>query len=398
MVCCFNLMAQTWAPVGVGVIGCDTLVSGLYADPVEAFSVYHGKLYIGGKFIYSGDRKMNNLACWNGKKIDTVGKGLDSVVCALYEYDGKLCIGGGFYKKIHGRQTAANLVQWKDTVGTWNEMGDGFSHSYYLGYSPAVFSFCKYKNELYAAGYFWQSGNDRSIKNVAEWDGQKWCKTAPMAEMVFCNWIDALQVYYQKLYMGGDILFHYNPDERNALPIRCWDGKKIEKVESKTDKVNGSDERNISIHNIGINTFAVYNGELYAGGTFDTIDGNHYNNIARWNDTCWSNVGEGIQSSFFTKIGVITAMAVYHNKLYVAGGFDSAGGKPALNVACWDGKQWSAVGNGLQLQGKHDFNGRVRCLAVYNDELYAGGLFNSSGKIQLRNLAVLHNNQSPKSK
>ena len=105
---CFNSMAQTWAPVGVGIASFNS--SDAYSDPVQAFSVYHGKLYMGGKFVYSGNRKMNSLACWDEKKIDTVGRGLDSMVSSLYEYKGKLCIGGGFYKKVNRLQTAANIV------------------------------------------------------------------------------------------------------------------------------------------------------------------------------------------------------------------------------------------------------------------------------------------------
>lgn len=393
---CFNLMAQTWAPVGVGVARWDSILPSAFSDPVQAFSVYHSKLYFGGKFIYSGNRKMNNVACWDGKKIDTVGRGVDSVVCALYEYNGKLCIGGGFYKKVHGLETAANVAQWRDTFGAWNQMGEGFTHLYYLGYSPTVLSFCEYQNTLYAGGYFWQSGNDTTIYNAAKWDAKKWCKVAPSAEMGFCTWINAMQVYNQKLYMGGEAYYCYTRRNRNAIGIRCWDGRKLEKVESKTNKVKVSNDRNSSRRNMGINAFAVYKGELYAGGTFDSVDGKHYNNIAKWNDTCWSDVGVGIHSSFFNPTGIISAMIVYHDKLYVAGEFDSAGGKPALNIACWDGKQWSAVGKGLKYNGTHGFNGRVRCLAVYNDELYAGGLFDSSGEVQLYNLAVLQNNQNKK--
>jgi hypothetical protein len=82
-------------------------------------------------------------------------------------------------------------------------------------------------------------------------------------------------------------------------------------------------------------------------------------------------------------------MAVYDGKLYVGGAFDSAGGKPAMNIAVWDGNSWSAVGEGLQAKKHNYFKGRVAALAVYKNELYAGGTFDFSGETKLCNLARL---------
>src|SRR5690606_14618418 len=57
--------------------------------------------------------------------------------------------------------------------------------------------------------------------------------------------------------------------------------------------------------------------------------------------------------------------------LYAGGSFTHVGGIPATNIARWDGKEWSAVGEGLE------GHPGVRALAVYDDgsgpALYAGG-------------------------
>src|SRR5262249_58666076 len=78
---------------------------------------------------------------------------------------------------------------------------------------------------------------------------------------------------------------------------------------------------NISGSN-SISALAAYNGELYAGGAFDSADGAPASKIAKWNGTAWSAVGTGMNS-------FVLALAVYNNELYAAGFFTMAGGNPA---------------------------------------------------------------------
>lgn len=71
--------------------------------------------------------------------------------------------------------------------------------------------------------------------------------------------------------------------------------------------------------------------------------------------------------------------------LYVGGQtFTTAGGQPANRVAKWNGKTWSAVGDGFA-------NGIVWKLAVFNDgtgdALYAFGTFTASGATPINRMA-----------
>ncbi len=116
--------------------------------------------------------------------------------------------------------------------------------------------------------------------------------------------------------------------------------------------------------NGGINSLAVYNSELYAGGSFTTAGGTTTNYIAKWNGSSWSAVGSGVN-------GEVNSLAVYNNALYVTGSFTSAGGSSAVRIAKWDGSSWSALGLGI--------GGEGYSLAVYNNELYVGGNFTSAG-------------------
>ncbi|MBK7573617.1 MAG: hypothetical protein IPI10_19225 [Bacteroidetes bacterium] len=55
------------------------------------------------------------------------------------------------------------------------------------------------------------------------------------------------------------------------------------------------------------------------------------------------------------------------------------GGVACNHIARWDGTSWYAVGDG--------FNQPVHALAVFNNELYAGGDFTSSGATTLNYIA-----------
>ncbi|MFA6295800.1 MAG: chitobiase/beta-hexosaminidase C-terminal domain-containing protein [Patescibacteria group bacterium] len=127
-----------------------------------------------------------------------------------------------------------------------------------------------------------------------------------------------------------------------------------------------------------VSALAVYNNELYAGGFFSSADGIVSNQIAKWNGTSWSKVGtEGMNAT-------ISSLAVYNNELYAGGDFTTADGNPAIKIAKWNGSTWSSVGTS-------GMSGRpvsiVSSLTVYNNELYAGGIFNTVDGIAVDGIA-----------
>jgi hypothetical protein len=131
-----------------------------------------------------------------------------------------------------------------------------------------------------------------------------------------------------------------------------------------------------------VKCMTVYNGNLFAGGTFTMAGGNPVNYIAKWNGTTWSAVGSGITGSPFP--GVLS-MAVYNGNLYVGGFFDTAGGNPVSSIAKWDGTAWSAVDSGITLGAN---TGLVTSLLVNNGNLCVGGSFNMAGGKTASNIAV----------
>ncbi len=370
-----NLSAQSWEPVGAGITRSDSNY-----DAVMALYSFHGRLYIGGKFVYSGTRKVNSLACWNGTKIDTVGKGVDSIVSCFAVYNGDLIIGGKFNKLLHTGRTS-NFIMWNDSSRNWSTLEGGLAWCKGCDNFLRVFSLCEFKNELYAGGGI-LGWDEEGIYCIEKWDGKKWTRLLKKTENALSSEIQigakALIMFRGKLYIGSSAISSHSLLE---IAIFSWDGSKMEFVgkEPKKGSLHMVDGFN---HISEIKAFAVHNGSLYAAGSFDSAQGKRVSNIAKWNDTNWSAVGTGVN-------GVIYSMTVFNNKLYVGGQFDSAGGKPANNIAVWDGNSWLAIGEGLQAKQHHYFKGRVAALAVYKNELYAGGTFDFSGTTPLNNLAKL---------
>ncbi len=376
-----DMTAQTWEPVGTGVTRSD-----LDYDAVMALYPFHNKLYIGGKFVYSGNRKVNSLASWNGTKIDTVGTGLDSIVSAFTEYKGQLCIGGGFYHRALLVRRAANVILWNDSTGVWTGMGAGLDDCKSCPLFPKVTTLNVYNGELMAGGAHTGWSAENNLVTLTKWTGDKWLPLYNNSKIYNISntgqYISSSTIYNGKLYFGYEDAYSMNA-HKNAVMI--WDGTQLKSI-SGSLAINNKITINLGAWVLAM---TVYNGDLYIGGFMRIGPGNNpLNGIMKCNDTVLTEVGKGVN-------GYVNSMAVYNGKLYVGGVFDSAGGKPARNIAVWDGKEWSAVGNGLEANPKHDFKGnvtfrgRVAALAVYKNELYAGGTFDFSGTTPLNNLAKL---------
>jgi len=107
---------------------------------------------------------------------------------------------------------------------------------------------------------------------------------------------------------------------------------------------------------------------IYIGGYFKIIAGVAAKNIAKWDGTAWSALGNGVTGDVYS-----IALDKSGN-VYAGGMFFSAGSVPAYYIAKWDGTAWSALGSGM--------NSFVHTLAIdENDNVYAGGIFTTAGGV-----------------
>jgi hypothetical protein len=95
-------------------------------------------------------------------------------------------------------------------------------------------------------------------------------------------------------------------------------------------------------------------------------------NVKMWTGSSWQNVGAGFNS-------YVNALAVYNNNLYAGGGFFTNGSSPDTCIAEWNGSSWTALGAGVY--------GGVNALAVYNGNLIAAGSISRTGNTSVNNIA-----------
>lgn len=117
--------------------------------------------------------------------------------------------------------------------------------------------------------------------------------------------------------------------------------------------------------------------DLYAGGRFWNAGGLRADNIAKWNGTTWSPLGGGTSQTVY-------ALATDGTSLFVAGDFSQVANSPDVwttvnYVAKWNGSTWSGLGSGMSF--------RVHALSVMGGNLYAGGWFTVAGGITANQIA-----------
>jgi trimeric autotransporter adhesin len=218
---------------------------------------------------------------------------------------------------------------------------------------------------LYAGGVFSESLGGPGNR-IVRWNGENW---APLGRGVSAP-VVALTVFNDgtgpALYVGGGFLRAGEVPDANA--IARWDGREWSALGTGMYRLGRYGYTDHVVKALA--EFDDGSGPaLYAGGGFAEAGGVPALNIARWDGSSWSPVGDGIP-------GEIRDLAVYDDGsgpvLYAGGALLIAGG-----VLRWDGVSWSPIG-----QGAHTTN----ALRVFDDGtgtgLYAGGLFNSIGGAQ----------------
>ncbi|MHC4414772.1 MAG: hypothetical protein ACYS0G_05765 [Planctomycetota bacterium] len=226
---------------------------------------------------------------------------------------------------------------------------------------------------LYAGGRFSSAGH-RPVNRIAKWDGHSWLPLGTGMD----DWVRALTFFDDgsgdgpALIAGGSFTTAGDVEANN---IARWNGTAWSPLGNGLD---GS-----------VRTLAVFDdGEtgpaLYAGGSFATADEGALNRIAKWDGRTWSELDSGMDDR-------VHALAVFDDgtgkgpALYAGGRFTTAGGATVNHIAKWDGSTWSPLDGGV--------DGTVYALAVFDDgtgtgpALYVGGFFSSAGETTVNYIA-----------
>ena len=279
---------------------------------------------------------------WQG-----LGGGINGIRCMFTDITNNMLYIGGSYNPSY---PLSGFLGWNGT--NW----DTLINKNPWGNIDPILCVNKFNEEIYIGGFVY----------LKKWNGSSWIVIENNPNGLISN----LCVINNELYVGG--IF----DSICGIAANCiakWDG-------------NTWTSLNFPLSNSpSIGSICEYKGELYVGGNFyssaypnDTIQ-----NIIRFDGYNWKSVGGGLHGG----MDEIGSMVIYKNELYVSGSFTKAHGNVGNYIQKWDGENWSDVGGGVMGYGGIG-NGQIRQLIVYNDKLYAVGVFQYAGGVPAQYIAL----------
>lgn len=394
------------------------LIGGGYATSLTPIA---GGLVAGGQFQSIGGVAAQNLAKWNGLTWQPVGTTIGRVD-AVTEYQGALVVGSesGIYKWTGSWQRVPSTANSSILRGVFRDLLAADNSLYVTGdfyavdnlgpayrfHNVAVFrgtdweqmtsglqgqggqptlgegtTLARVGSDIVVGGYFDTAGGEPA-QNVARWDGVAW---HPMD-----NGLDGIVrssvVLDGELFVGGG----WSPSDSGSMNVARWDGTSWASLSDASDgwitcstfgdgvtyvggqfkhldglpashvarQVNGAWEP-LGAGTDFISLFSgmtLHNGQLFVSASVPNTAGTA---ILRWDGSNWTPVATGISGS-------VNSLLSYNHQLVAGGNFSELNGMPILNIARWDGMQWSAMGVS---------HGNVRALLVHNGTLHAAGYF-----------------------
>ena len=303
----------------------DQHTTGVIGDGIYAWAYFDDgagpELYAAGNFTMASGVPASGLVRWNGSAFEALAAQPNSGVRALRVWDdgtGPALYAGGSFTSI-GATTAHRLAKYRG--GIWSQVGSGIDNGgvsvfdvFDDGSGPA----------LYVGGQFTSIGGQYQ-PGLTRWNGSAF------------TFVPGVQGGF-----GVSALAHYDDGSGPAL---------------------------------------------YAGGEFTAAGGVLAHSIARWNGITWSAVGSmPVQTTLI--VSALTVHAASSGTVLVAGGvFQPVSGNPSRNVAAWNGTAWSTLGDGLD--DPLTYSPDVFALASIDmgdgqgPSLYAGGQFTRMGTVPI---------------
>jgi hypothetical protein len=282
---------------------------------------------------------------------------------------------GGSFTRAGGLGTADYIARWNRSTNTWSALGSGISPGSTNAYVTAIQPFDFGAGERLVVGGQWaRAGTPVNTASLAMWTGTDWQE---MGTGWYSNGsgtvrgvVWSMAVWNNLLYVGGQLFPPGAGVPGGALAT--WDGGEWAAIPSTLS--------GFSPAIFGMAVFDDGSGAaLFAGGRFDSINGQPIPGLARWNGSTWSQVGGGL--TVMSSIMGIYELIVFDDgsgpALYASAynlripGQPAPGGFTSCQVIRWDGQNWSQVG------GQWLGTGIVEAFAAFDDgtgeALYIGG-------------------------
>jgi hypothetical protein len=343
-----------WSPLGAGI----GYFEGIFSQVVNVLLWNNGQLYAGGSFTNAGPVAATNLARWDGSTWSPVGGGVTgtagvltgSPVSALQFMGSDLYVGGRF-TIVGGNVSATNIARWNGSA--WSALSSGLRSAPNNG---PVSALAVLGTDLYAFGNFTNAGGV-TVSGLARWNGVNWSGFGTL------NGSRSRAVSQAgSIYVCGDfnVANYDTPSHVIANHIVRWDGASWHSVPSQ-----GGNGTHFVVQALGL-----ANDGLYAGGFFNAVGGMMARRIARWDGTTWHALGSGVDLEYNGNSLAVRAIRGRNNDVFVGGGFVTAGGFIANNIAKWDGANWSTLGYGV--------DSTVFAIETAGSDVYVGGGFTNA--------------------
>jgi hypothetical protein len=360
----WNTASNLWEPVGQGVTG---FVSSMIATG--------SGFYVSGGFLTARDsdgkvHNVNGVAFWNGARWDSLGNGLSPLGAAATDLTidaaGRLYCIGPFQGGVdgNGTQVPGKIVRWDGAH--WSNEAPGFS-------SLVIVTKIEVDSDDRLCAFVYDGTTFTQDLQVRDGSGV-WVKKGRFSGEVLSVIAGKPNLPNFGLYAGGLFTQILDPSTSQTFVItnnaRLVGGLWQEMVSAAAPPTG-------TVYALGLTPLqgsVSRVSQVYAGGSFGSIEGIPARNIARTDGLGWGPVGRGVN-------GTVYSIANAAGWVFVGGSFsevyDGDGNPVAVNnLALWNPStgRWSPVGGGV--------SGTVYALDAYIlaglVRLFAGGDFDSA--------------------
>ncbi len=364
------MLAQSWNALGqqIDLDESGSKINCLYNDGDSV-------LYVGGKFVRSEEgTTISKIARWDGHALLPVGCGFnwdcanpddlnayDGNVSSIVRFHDQLYAGGYFQNS--GQDTLFNVAKFNGA--TWESVGAGFD--FWVNRLVVI------EDTLYACGEFSLSGTT-PINGLAKWNESEWVAVhdLPQFGTFNANNVSCIAKYNNSIYVTGN----FSQDAVAFVDCAFWNGTEWDEVDE------GFFGGLMALGEMGI-----YDGELIITGAMsqDENSNNPGNGIVGWNGSQWNSFQEGTDDPTTTYTGTVYDMTIYDDRIYVVGNFYYAGGVPANQLAFWEVDHWCTFHDVTQISNEQT---NIRVVEVFKDTLYIAGPFDGiSGNSTIHGIA-----------
>jgi hypothetical protein len=356
-----------WNNLGHG----PTVTSAALNATVETLLPVGATMYVGGDFTNAGGvAAADHIAKWNGTTWSAVGNGLGDAASAVYAMavDGNRVFAGGSFQNAGGDPAADEIAVYDGSPAHWHSLHHDTTGSPIDG---PVFAMAIIGRTLYVGGGFDNADGLAAGDAIAAYniDSGTWSAMLPQnGELSTVS--SMVPDGAGGLFVGGGFLNAGGVDQADFV-AEWTGGTSWASLGADQAGTNGAlKDRVRGLSRSGSN--------LYVVGDFVDADGlPAADNIARWDGSHWSAMGNSVFSAGTSLRGVLAV----GGSVFVVGYFKNAGGNArADSVAAFVGNHWTNVGsNPAGTDGPVGLNSTLSTVAAIGSHLYVGGLEQAIG-------------------